>query len=75
MDTSDAVAFTLNKLAQALRGMPRDGRMLIRLPDGGLVDIDHVTAAYVGDDDKAQSGPGGGGQYGIILVADGSSDA
>jgi hypothetical protein len=39
--------FTLGKLAEALRGMPRDARMLIRLPDGQLVEIDHVTAAHV----------------------------
>ena len=32
--------FTLAKLAEALRGMPRDARLLIRLPDGQLVEID-----------------------------------
>lgn len=30
---------TLDDLAQALKGMPRDARMLIRLPDGTECDI------------------------------------
>jgi hypothetical protein len=63
--------FTLAKLDEALRGMPRGARMLIRLPDGKLVEIDHVTAAHVTDDGTAL--PGGasnhGVRYGIILVA------
>ena len=66
--------FTLAKLAEALRGMPRDARMLIRFPDGRLVEIDHVTAAHVSDDNTAL--PGGasasGTRYGIILVAAGA---
>ena len=68
--------FTLAKLAQALRGMPREARMLIRLPDGQLVEIDHVTAAHLTDDNAAL--PGGasaqGARYGIILVAAGALD-
>ena len=63
--------FTIAKLAEALRGMPREARMLIRLPDGRLVEIDHVTAAHLTDDNAAL--PGGasaqGARYGIILVA------
>lgn len=63
--------FTLAKLAEALRGMPRDARMLIRLPDGRLVEIDHVTAAHVTDKNDAL--PSGASthstRYGIILVA------
>ncbi len=63
--------FTLAKLAQALRGMPREARMLIRLHDGRLVVIDHVTAAHLSDDNVAL--PGGasaqGARYGILLVA------
>jgi len=48
--------FTLAKLAEALRGMPREARMLIRLPDGRLVEIDHVTAAHVTNDNAALPG-------------------
>ena len=68
--------FTLAKLAEALRGMPREARMLIRLPDGQLVEIDHVTAVHLTDDNAAL--PGGasaqGARYGIILVAAGVLD-
>jgi hypothetical protein len=63
--------FTLAKLAEALRGMPRDARMLIRLQDGRLVEIDHVTAAHVTDGNTALSNGASarGTRYGIILVA------
>ena len=68
--------FTIAKLAGALRGMPREARMLIRLHDGRLVEIDHVTAAHLSDDNVAL--PGGaspqGARYGIILVAAGAVD-
>ena len=68
--------FTIAKLAEALRGMPREARMMIRLPDGRLVEIDHVTPAYLTDDNAAL--PGGasaqGARYGIILVAAGVPD-
>jgi hypothetical protein len=60
---------TLDQLALALRGMPRDARILIKLNNGQLVDIDHITAAYIGDGNRAHNGPSGGGQYGIILVS------
>ena len=63
--------FTIAKLAEALRGIPREARMLIRLPDGRLVEIDHVRPAFLTDDNAAL--PGGasarGARYGIILVA------
>jgi hypothetical protein len=63
--------FTLAKLAEALRGIPRDARMLIRLPDGRLVEIDHVTAAHVTDDGTAlvSGASARSTRYGIILVA------
>jgi hypothetical protein len=63
--------FTLNELAQALRGMPRDARMLIRPPNGQLVGIDHVTAAHVTDGNAALSSGVSthGTRYGVILVA------
>ena len=63
------MAFTLNKLAMAMRGMPRDARILIRLPDGRLVDIDQVAAAYVREDNSTLPDSGGAAGYGIILVA------
>ena len=63
--------FTIAKLAEALRGIPREARMLIRLSDGRHVEIDHVTAAHLTDDNATL--PGGanaqGARYGIILVA------
>jgi hypothetical protein len=59
---------TLHELAIALTGMPRSARLMIRLPDGRLADIDHVTAAYVGEGNQAHAGPSGGGTYGLILV-------
>ena len=40
------MAFTLDKLANALRGMARDALIMIRLPGGKLVEIDHVTATF-----------------------------
>jgi len=63
--------FTIAKLAEALRGMPREARMLIRLPDGQLVEIDHVRPAHLSDDNAAlPSGASSqGARYGIILVA------
>ena len=48
--------FTIAKLAEALRGTPREARMLIRLPDRRLVEIDHVTATYLTDDNAALPG-------------------
>jgi hypothetical protein len=63
--------FTIAKLAEALRGIPRDAHLLIRLPDGRLVEIDHLKAAYVADDGTAlESGVSTyGTRYGIIIVA------
>src|SRR3954452_12852575 len=63
--------FTLAKLAEALRGMPRDARMLIRLLDGRLDKIDHVMAAHVADDGTALASGAStyGTRYGLILVA------
>jgi len=69
--------FTLAKLAEVLRGMPRDARMLIRLHDGQLVEIYHMSAAPVTEGNAAL--PGGasahGTRYGIILVAADQGDA
>ena len=41
------MTFTLAKLAVALRGMPRDARFLIQLPNGTLADLDHLRPSFV----------------------------
>jgi hypothetical protein len=63
--------FTIAKLAEGLRGIPRDARMLIQLPDGKLVEIDHLRGAHVTADNAALASGAStyGTQYGIILVA------
>lgn len=60
---------TLDDLAQALRGMPRDARMVVRLHDGRLADIDHVKPAHLsaGPDPVARASADGS-VYGIVLV-------
>jgi hypothetical protein len=65
------MTFTLDTLAQALRGMPRDARMLIQLPDGALAEIDHVRPGHVGmrDDGTLETRQSTqGAHYGIVLV-------
>jgi hypothetical protein len=62
---------TLNEIAQALRGMPRDARMLIQLPGGTLAEVDHVRPGYVGTRaggtlEMQQSTQGA--RYDIVLV-------
>jgi hypothetical protein len=37
--------FIVHKLAGALRGIPRDAAMLVRVPDGGPRGIDHLKRA------------------------------
>ncbi len=61
------VGFTLNKLANAMRGLPRDAPILIKTADGAMRRIDHVTGV------KISEGAAGGaaapeGQYAIVLV-------
>jgi hypothetical protein len=41
--------FTLEKLAQALCGIPRDAFMLVRMPDGSLRHIDMLRPIKVAD--------------------------
>lgn len=62
--------FTLDEMAAAMRGVPRDARIMIRLPDGQLVDIDHIKAAHVPDGGTARAAGASttGTRYGIILV-------
>ena len=64
---------TLHELAVWMRGMPRDAPILIRLPDGRLVHIDHVSATYARDtDDGLADGPAGSaGRYAIVLAVKG----
>jgi hypothetical protein len=64
--------FTLNELAVALRGMPRDGHILIKLPSGKLVEIDHVTGSYVSEDLQDRTGASATViRYAAVLVAEG----
>ena len=62
---------TLDELAHAMRGMPREGLILVRLPDGRLAQLDHVTAAYGARDGGGRvigQRTGSGGRYAIVLV-------
>jgi hypothetical protein len=65
-----ADGFTLEKLAQALRGMPRQAPILIKLGDGRLAEIAYVQPMYVRARDglHEQSVASGGNTYGITLV-------
>lgn len=49
--------------------MPRDARMVVRLHDGRLADIDHVKPAHLsaGPDPVARASADGS-VYGIVLV-------
>lgn len=63
--------FTLNKLAEAMRGMPRDARIMLKLPDGRIVDLDHVRPILASDRGGTTTdvGQSGSGRYTILLVA------
>lgn len=63
--------FTLNKLAEAMRGMPRDARIMLKLPDGWIVDLDHVKPILAGDIGTMTTdiSASGSGRYTILLVA------
>jgi hypothetical protein len=66
-----ARTLTLDNLALAMRGMPRDAPIAIRL-DGRLYRLCHVTPQYVRDMPGAPSGPPMGpdqGVYTIVLEA------
>ncbi|MFL5279493.1 MAG: hypothetical protein ACJ8AW_00430 [Rhodopila sp.] len=65
-----AMGFTLEKLAQAMRGMPREAPILIRLPDGRLAEITWVKPEFIGGDGATHSGPSGDGTYAITLVVE-----
>jgi hypothetical protein len=60
---------TLDQLAQAMRGMPRNALIMIRTPEG-LRRLVWVKAMHVGSD-GSEGRPGSGGQYAIILEHDG----
>jgi hypothetical protein len=60
---------TLHRLALALRGMPRDAPILIRLPNGALRAIAMVGVTYL-DTDGVELPPGaytGDDEYAITL--------
>ena len=58
-------AMTLDELARALRGMPRDARMIVRLPDGTLRDIALVRPVLLGGDGAVLSAASSHGEYAI----------
>jgi hypothetical protein len=60
---------TLDQLAQAMRGMPRDALIMIRTPEG-LRRLVWVKAAHIGVD-GTEIGAGTGSRYAIILEHDG----
>jgi len=64
---SQSGGFTLHKLASALRGIPRDAPMLVRLPDGSLHHIDHLQPATVADQ-NVRPAVAKVGRYAVMLV-------
>ena len=60
--------FTLDKLAKAMRGVPRDARILVQLPSGELVNIEAVAPTHLHDERAAL----GASSYGIVLVIEDS---
>lgn len=60
---------TLDQLAQAMRGMPRDALIMIRAPQG-LRKVVWVKSTRIGDD-GTEAGASSGGRYAIILEHDG----
>ena len=57
---------TLDTLAHALRGMPRDAPILVELPDGRLVPVRLVRIIAVGPGATQQT-TAGTGRTGIVL--------
>lgn len=58
---------TLDGLARAVRGMPRDAPMMVRLPDGGLCDIAAVRPVLLDGDGTALTSASSQGRYTITL--------
>jgi hypothetical protein len=69
------MTFTLDKLARAMRGMPRDARIMIRLPGGKLVELDLVTATHTRTDSTDETVAGDGGRYTIVLAPESGGEA
>jgi hypothetical protein len=68
-DTSNARSpgFTLNKLANAMKGLPRDAPILIKTSDGAMRPIDHITGVKISEGtDGVAVVPEGA--YAIVLV-------
>ena len=58
---------TLDELARALRGTPRDARMMVSLPDRTLHDIAVVRPVLLGGDGSVLSAASSHGAYTITL--------
>jgi len=61
--------FTLDQMAAALRGMPRDAPILLQLPDGRLGEIEGVRPTHVSARDGGLEAEAHGAVYAIVLVA------
>jgi hypothetical protein len=59
------LGMTLDKLAQAMRGMPRDALIMIRTPQG-LREVRLVKPGYIRDDGEPGMA-GTGARYAIVL--------
>ncbi len=61
--------FTLDQLAAALRGMPRDAPMLVRLQDGAFRGIRRIRPMHVAaDGNEVLQGGSDGTLYAITLA-------
>ena len=60
---------TVDQLAHAMRGMPRDALIMIRTPEG-LRKVVWVKGTHIGTD-GTEAGAGSGGRYAVILEHDG----
>jgi hypothetical protein len=61
------VGFTLERIANATRGLPPDAPVLIRMPDGQMRRIEHITGQKVGEG-AAGGAAAPAGQYAVVLV-------
>lgn len=64
---------TLDQLARALRGMPRDAPMMVRLPDGGLRAIALVRPVLLSGGGAEMSVASSQGRYTITLELEGEA--
>jgi len=74
MTEPTATGLTLDMLARALRGIPREAPILVRMPDGSLRHVRTVRPVYVAADgtENPRSASTSGQTYAISLeVVDG----